>query len=236
MIDLSPRLDVISKHIIGHQTMADIGCDHGLLSIYMVLNGFVPKAIAMDLRPAPLKKAQACIRKYQLEGQIDTRLSDGLEKLKPSEAETTVIAGMGGILIKDILNHEGNVFLKTKKLILQPMNNGHILRTYLIQHGYQTDCELLAKEDRRIYEIIVVTEGETKINDPIEYEIGLIRKATDNDLLLQKIASLIHHDKILLKNLESHKTEMAKLKKLELNNHIENLLNARAVIENSRYI
>ena len=113
MIELSPRLAVISKHITRHQTKADIGCDHGLLSVYMILKGLVPKAIAMDLRPAPLEKARACIKKYQLEGQIDIRLSDGLKSLKPSEAETAVIAGMGGILIKDILDREENVFLKT---------------------------------------------------------------------------------------------------------------------------
>ncbi|NLN98617.1 MAG: SAM-dependent methyltransferase [Eubacteriaceae bacterium] len=236
MIELSPRLAVISKHITRHQTMADIGCDHGLLSVYMILKGLVPKAIAMDLRPAPLEKARACIKKYQLEGQIDIRLSDGLKSLKPSEAETAVIAGMGGILIKDILDREENVFLKTKKLILQPMNNGHILRHFLIHHGYQIECELLAKEDRRFYEIMVVTQGKTNLSLPIEYEIGLIHKTKDKDLLLQKIKALICSDKILLERLERHNSAIAKQRKSEISKHIQNLLKAREVIENSRNI
>ncbi len=236
MIDLSPRLGLISEYIIQHKPMADIGCDHGLLPVYMVLKGLVPKAIAMDLRADPLQKAVTCIKDHCLEEKIDTRLSDGLEALKHFEVETTVIAGMGGILIKDILKKEKNVFIKTKKLILQPMNNAHVLRKYLVCNGYQINTELLAKEDDRIYEIIVVTQGKSELLHPIEYEIGLIEKAADYKLLTEKVSTLIRRDKAILKKLEAHTTETAKQKKVELNKRIEDLLQARKFIENIRNI
>ena len=86
----------IAGMVTGGNRLADVGCDHGYLSIYLVSEKKVPSAIAMDVRPGPLSRARKNISCYGLEDYIETRLSDGLMKLEPGRGRYLVIAGMGG--------------------------------------------------------------------------------------------------------------------------------------------
>ena len=122
-IKLSPRLEVIAGCVAGVKSMADIGTDHGYLPVYLVENELVSRAIASDTNQQPLKKAEKIIKEQQLEKQIETRLGSGLSVLKPGEVDAVVMAGMGGLLIRDLLEAQPDVARQQKKLVLQPMNN-----------------------------------------------------------------------------------------------------------------
>ena len=136
MIALSKRMQENADLCFAGGTVADIGCDHGYLSIYLVQSGKKDRAIAMDVRPGPLSKAKENVSAYCLEDKITFRLSDGLEKLKVGEADTIIIAGMGGPLMEQILTKGRDVALSCKELILQPQSDIPHFRRYLMDEGY----------------------------------------------------------------------------------------------------
>ena len=83
--------------------IADIGCDHAYVSIALMERGLADKVIAMDVRKGPLEIAAKNVAEYGMENNIELRLSDGMERLKPGEADAIIIAGMGGLLMCSIL-------------------------------------------------------------------------------------------------------------------------------------
>ena len=109
MNHLSERLLHIAGQIRAGQTLADVGCDHGYLPIYLVQKGCMQRAIAMDINEGPLQRAVEHIEREALGAYIQTRQSDGLEKLSPGEVDAVIIAGMGGDLTTDILTRGENV-------------------------------------------------------------------------------------------------------------------------------
>ena len=60
--------------------VVDVGTDHGWLPVWLVRQGIAKEAIAMDVRPGPLSRAEAHIAEYGLQDRIRTRLSDGDRK------------------------------------------------------------------------------------------------------------------------------------------------------------
>ena len=83
--------------------VADVGCDHGFLDVYLVQTGKMDGALAMDVRKGPLAAAAAHVKEAGLSDRIETRLSDGLSAFRVGEAEKLVCAGMGGPLMQRIL-------------------------------------------------------------------------------------------------------------------------------------
>ena len=96
--------------------VADIGCDHAYLSIYMIKHQIAESVIAMDVNRGPLERARDNIRKSGYENQINVRLSDGIKELNVGEADTLLIAGMGGGLIQKILLYR--IVLRVKKIYI----------------------------------------------------------------------------------------------------------------------
>lgn len=165
---LSPRLKAIYDNIIRCEVLADIGCDHGFIPIEAVKNGIVRRAVACDVSKPSLLKAEKNIRLAGLSEKIDTRFGDGLEPLSEGEADTVIIAGMGGILIADILK-SGFSKIGSSKLILQPMSNIPELRERLVNGGFSITGESLVREERRIYTVISAEIGKTEDYD---FEVG----------------------------------------------------------------
>ena len=153
---LTPRLQIIADSIKECGTLADIGTDHAYLPIYLVKKGGIKEAIAADINKGPIEIAQGRIRANMLADKIQTRQGNGLQVLQPHEAEVIVIAGMGGMLIAEILEQSKAVAQSAKQLVLQPMLDAGKLRRYLLEQGYEIFDEELAKEDRKIYEILWV--------------------------------------------------------------------------------
>ena len=135
-IQISRRLSAVAALVSPGQVLADVGCDHGYIPIYLIQKGQIPRAIAMDINQGPLLRAREHIREWGLEDYIETRLSDGVEALKPGEAQCLVIAGMGGPLMEKILTQGENVVKDMKELILQPQSEIGHFRRFLAENGY----------------------------------------------------------------------------------------------------
>lgn len=142
--------------------MADIGSDHAYLPIYLIKNKQVKSAIATDVNSGPVKISQRRLRSYNVEGQVSVRQGNGLQAIKPGEAEVIVIAGMGGILIRDILNEGKQVAESAKLLILQPMRDSDKVREWLFLNGFDITDEELVKDQGKIYEVIWARPGGEK--------------------------------------------------------------------------
>lgn len=165
---LSPRLKAIYNNINRCEVLADIGCDHGFIPIEAVKGGIAHRAVACDISKPSLLKAEKNIRLAGLSKKIDTRCGGGLEPLSKGEADTVIIAGMGGILIADILK-SGFSKIGSAKLILQPMSNIPELRERLVNGGFSITGESLVREERRIYTVISAEIGKTEDYD---FEVG----------------------------------------------------------------
>ena len=96
---ISERLKEIASMVTTGNTVADIGTDHGYVPVYLCKNNISNHIIAMDINEGPLKIARQNIKRAELEDKVDIRQSAGFENIKPGEADTAIIAGMGGELI-----------------------------------------------------------------------------------------------------------------------------------------
>lgn len=159
-ITLSKRLEAVAGLIKRDGALADVGTDHGYIPIAMVLRGHAEKAIAMDLRTGPLERAREHITAYGLEDRIETRLSDGVSALAENEADSIVVAGMGGELVIHILETGKAVCKSAKELILQPQSEIDEVRKYLRENGYQIADEDMVEEEQKYYPMMRVIPQE----------------------------------------------------------------------------
>lgn len=176
MIKLSQRLGNIAEEIETGETVADIGTDHGFLPIHLYERGISPKVILTDISKPSLEKAVEDCNMYCPHGNFDFRHGSGIEVLSEGEVDTVVIAGMGGILMTEILGRDLNKTYSFKKLILQPRTHIGRLRYWLVKNGFTVSGERLVREGKRICEILTVIPAERCFDrrtdeDDIEYEL-----------------------------------------------------------------
>lgn len=176
MIKLSPRLQIIYDMVPKCETIADVGCDHGYLTIAFLEGGVAENAIAMDVNKGPLESARTNIGQAGLLDNVQFRLSDGLAKLNDSEADVICICGMGGALIKRILNAGLAVAKSAKTLILEPQSEYRALREFLMQEHFVILDEMLCTEEGKIYPIIKVSYNPNQqlCYNEVELEYGPI--------------------------------------------------------------
>ncbi len=169
-----------------YSCVADIGTDHAYLPVYLCKTGAAINAIASDIRPGPIERAKATITSYGAQDTVETRLGGGLSTIEPGEADAIVIAGMGGLMIAEILDADILTVSRSKRLILQPMSSIPELRLYLCRNGFNILAEYLAKEERKLYVVMDVTYAPERRGSAIgeldEYspEIFLGRKLIEN--------------------------------------------------------
>ncbi len=150
-IVLSERLRMLARMVTPGNRVADVGCDHGFLSIYLVQRGISPGVVAMDIRKGPLSAAREHIDARGLGTYIETRLSDGLKELLPGEADTAVCAGMGGRLMERILRESREKVGELRELILQPQSELEEFRRFLREAGLRIVEEDMVREDGKYY-------------------------------------------------------------------------------------
>lgn len=150
-IILSRRMQMVADMVTKGNVAADIGCDHGFVSIYLVEQGICPKVIAMDVNEGPLLRAKEHIAERGLEERIDIRLSDGIDKLCEKEAESIFIAGMGGRLVIKILSDHFDKVKDLKEVILQPQSELHLVRHFLAEQGMTIVQEDMVEEAGKFY-------------------------------------------------------------------------------------
>ncbi len=166
-IKLSDRLSALTALVPPGVRLADIGCDHAYIPVVLCLDGTIPSAVAMDLKEGPLERAREHISDHCLDDRIETRLSDGLAGLGDDEADTVLISGMGGLLIKRILT-ERNIPESVTDLILQPQSDIAEVRRCVRELGFWIADEDMVLEDGKFYPMmraVRVREGEESFRD-----------------------------------------------------------------------
>ena len=156
---LNKRLESLSAFIENGEVVLDIGCDHGLLGIYLTLNKDV-KVISSDINIKPLEKAKENIKKFNLAEKIETRLGDGLSVMS-DDINTIVISGMGSETIINILKSI-NEYPNVKKIILSPNNNFPLLRKSICKLGFMIKDEKIVEEKGKYYLISEFIKGSKK--------------------------------------------------------------------------
>lgn len=219
---LTPRLKKIADLVKPCQTVADIGTDHAYLPVFLVMNGRCRSAIASDICQGPLDRAAATIEKYGQNHLVKVRLGSGVNTLVLNEADTIIIAGMGGLIISEILKSRPEIFSNAKQIIVQPMSSVSELREILFDIGYTIENEYLAKEDRKLYNIFSLKPIKAD-NPPTEVDI-FIGKA-----LIETMPE--HFSEYLEKRKKKLRNIIEGLKKSSAENSIEKLKKASNLME-----
>lgn len=158
-VQLSRRLKTIADMVTEGNRLVDVGCDHGYLPVYLMLNHKISGAIATDVGKGPLARAQEHIEKYGMNQYIETRLCDGLKGVHAGEGDTLVIAGMGGPLMERILTEGAHALPEFQELILQPQSDIPHFRHFLMENGFRIIQEEMVLEDGKYYPMMKAIPG-----------------------------------------------------------------------------
>ena len=155
-LPLSKRLHACSAFVHPGERVADVGCDHGYLGIYLLQCGIAASVIASDVRPMPLKTAMDNAVKYGTSDKMEFYLSDGVANI-PRDFDVLVCAGMGADTIISIM--EAACWLQNKgyRLILQCQTRTPLLRHYLSKSGWLISDERVLKDGHFLYTVMEVT-------------------------------------------------------------------------------
>ena len=156
---IDDRIKAIKNFVRAGSRVADIGADHGYLSIELIKSGVATKIIATEKNIHPFEALSKNILGFN---QIEARLGDGLKIISAGEVDTICVAGMGGALIEKILNESPEVVESARQLILQPMNGAKKIRKWLADNDWTIADEDLAETGGIIYEIICAEKDPIK--------------------------------------------------------------------------
>ncbi len=162
-IPVSPRLQACCNFVRAGDRVADIGCDHGYLGIYLLKNGIANSVIASDIKEGPLQSAVRNSEKFGVRNQMTFYLSDGVRNI-PRDFDTLVCAGMGGDTMVSILTSAPWLKDKQYRLILQCQSKNAILRRYLSENGWCIRQERIVPDGRFLYTVMeVIWQPETQL-------------------------------------------------------------------------
>ncbi|MCA0970057.1 tRNA (adenine(22)-N(1))-methyltransferase TrmK [Halobacillus litoralis] len=158
---LSKRLQTVADYLPEGAHFADIGSDHAYLPCYVCMKDPDAKAVAGEVNQGPLSSAEREVASHGLQDRIDTRLGNGLDVVKQGEVSQVTIAGMGGPLIRDILDQGKEKLSTVDRLIVQPNIDARALRRWFLDHGYELVAEEIIEEKGHIYEVLVADKGDS---------------------------------------------------------------------------
>lgn len=219
-MQLSRRLKAIADSVTKGNRVADVGCDHAYISIYLIENDIAPYVIAMDINKGPLSRAEENIKSKKYEEKIETRLSNGLEKMCPKEADTILLAGMGGVLMIKILEEGKEVVNDAKELVLQPQSEIPLVRKYIHSIGYQIKEEQILMDDYKYY-VVIKAVKEDKIEayeKEVFYQYGRLLLEDGSELLLKYLQNEKRIRTDVMKTLSANPSEksLERLKEIVL--------------------
>ena len=235
-ITLSKRLQVIASFVTAGNRIADIGCDHWFVPIYLVKQLISPKAIAMDIGKGPLQRAAGHIQESGLEDRIETRLSNGMEQLKIGEVDTVILSGIGGPLMIQILEAGKEVVQSLKELVLSPQSEVEEVRRYLTAHHYLISEEKMVLEDGKYYVVMHVVIGEQIGNESkewgnLEYRYGNSLLKSGEEVFLSYLRWEERTKKQLLEKLRKTKTSRSMERQKELEDDLHMIQEAWKLIK-----
>ncbi|MBO4653898.1 MAG: SAM-dependent methyltransferase [Lachnospiraceae bacterium] len=148
---LSDRLRMVAGMVPSCEAVADVGCDHAYLSVWLLREGRTKYAYACDVRKGPLAKAEETIRFFHMQERAETVLCDGLAGLAPGAAQVIVMAGMGGELTNRILTEGSDRAVAAETLVLQPQSDWDLVRRRVYALGFVITDEQCLYEDGKYY-------------------------------------------------------------------------------------
>ena len=200
---LTPRLRMIADLVPKCQSLCDIGTDHAYVAIYLAKKGIAEKIIAADIKKGPLAQADKNIALFEAGNIIETRLSNGFEKIADGEVECAIIAGMGGETIAEILENEKGC----KYFVLQMQTAHKHLREYLSSHGYIICDEAVCREERKMYTAMLVMRGESEAFSDVEKEIGPVLIKKKEPLFFDYLRYRLYEIDTVLGNMKDNASE-----------------------------
>ena len=218
---LSERLNTVVSFVKPGSRVADVGTDHGYVPIELAKRGIITHGLAMDVRKGPLERAKEHIRQYGLEDVIETRLSDGISKMQDHEADTVIVAGMGGELVIHILEEGRRFWDQIDHWILSPQSELDKVLDYLAEQGFAIERETMLKEEGKYYVVMDVVRGQMSPLKPWESLYGPLLLKEKHPVL----AELLEKEKALcesiLKGLAGQESESAVNRAEELRKQIQ---------------
>ncbi len=198
---LSVRLSAIADYVKKGAFVCDVGTDHGYLAVHLMKSGVAKRVIATDINAKPLANAQKNIEKSEVSG-IELRLCDGLGGVNRGEADTVIIAGMGGEVISGILERGANIVReKNITLILQPTTSPEFLRRYLCENGFSIKEEKAVFENSKLYSVMLVSfSGEKCEREESYYFVGELN--TDDETSIKYIEKQLARNLNCMQSLE----------------------------------
>lgn len=170
-LPLSNRLYTCCSFVQPGDRVADIGCDHGYLGIYLLTKGIATQVYAADINPQPLESAARNCSKFGVADKMQLFLSDGAKNI-PRDFDVLVCAGMGADTMISILENAKWLQSSKYRLILQCQSRRPELRRYLYENGFSILSETLAEDGKFIYPVMEVTYRCAEALSPAQYHIS----------------------------------------------------------------
>ena len=240
---LSDRLKAVAEMITPGIPVADIGCDHAYLPIYLVRENISPYVIACDVNAGPIVRAQENIDDVDLSESIDVRQGDGLSVLTPGEVKSVVLAGMGGKLMIRILSEGDDVLTDVSELVLEPQSDVAAVRHFLQDGGYRIISENMISEEGKFYPVIKAVHGSMDWDREIYFRYGKILLREENPVLHEFLLAEKEYCSNLLRELSENEdiphvfVRMEEIKTdLALNTDALQLVSEPGLFENSRIL
>ena len=219
---INTRLKTIGDLVPLSSYPLDIGCDHALLSIYLVKEKGLSKTVASDNKSGPLKKARENVNFYKVSDKVELIEAEGLDSYKEG-IDTITISGMGGLNINKILDDNKRYLKNITTLILSPNNYSDAVKRKLLKLGYHIDNEVLVKEKNIIYQIFVFKRGR-KYYSYKKLFLGAVLSKKKDTLTIEYYKNLLENKKALLKALPKSFRNKIKVTKKEIK-YLEDIIN-----------
>jgi tRNA (adenine22-N1)-methyltransferase len=148
---LSRRLECVLELVHSCGVLADVGTDHAHLPVAAVCRGVAERAIAADLREAPLRGARAHIERSGVADRVLLVQGDGLHALGSRDVQAVVMAGMSGDSMLRMFEAAPDVLARLEQLTLQPNQNVEALRAWARRSGWHLRDERMLEERRQFF-------------------------------------------------------------------------------------
>ncbi len=213
---IGTRIRAIVELMPSVANVADIGCDHGLTGLLSLSEKKAIQVIATDISEPSLRKAYDLAENYGLISFYDFRLGDGLDVIDKEEVDAIIISGMGGELMRDILEKGKSKISSLTTLILSPNTREDVVRSWLYFAGFVVTAEKIVEENGLFYQIFTAKVSQSSIRDISDTALGTHMVDTDQSLLKKYYDFKISNLNEVLKNLENAKDEQEKIDEIKI--------------------
>lgn len=197
---ISKRLEAIASLVDEGSIVADIGADHGSLTIGLIKSGKCKKVFAVENKKGPYSRLKQNVSSAGVLDNVELSLSDGIECL-PQCCDTLVLAGMGGLLIKNIIENHKNKLVNIKTIIINPHREDRLIYQYLASMGYKMEDSVFLKEKNIYYCVSKWIQNDKEvIYSEEELEYGPIGIHTKDNMWKEWIANKIETNRRIMEN------------------------------------